>query len=198
MHLHLTRLPLCLFSHQVVSDSLQPHGLQHTRLPFPFKSFWKFPLAFTFQLAPRDFAFVHHFFKVLWDILKKNKLALLGEVSFQSRGKQLYDLPINSILNIGQFCPSTRIVFPLVCVCVCLSCVWLCATMWTVAHQALLSMEFTRQQYWSGLPFPPPSGSCEWNLLNLYSHLVKDSEKAMAPHSSTLAWKIPQTEEPGR
>ena len=27
---------------------------------------------------------------------------------------------------------------------------------------------------------------------------VKDSEKAMATHSSTLAWKIPWTEEPGR
>ena len=29
------------------------------------------------------------------------------------------------------------------------------ATPWTVAHQAPLSMEFSRQQYWSGLPFPP-------------------------------------------
>ena len=29
-------------------------------------------------------------------------------------------------------------------------------TPWTVAHQALLSMEFSRQEYWSGLPFPPP------------------------------------------
>ena len=29
-------------------------------------------------------------------------------------------------------------------------------------------------------------------------HLVKATEKAMAPHSSTLAWKIPQMEEPGR
>ena len=27
---------------------------------------------------------------------------------------------------------------------------------------------------------------------------LSDSEKAMAPHSSTLAWKIPWTEEPGR
>ena len=26
----------------------------------------------------------------------------------------------------------------------------------TVAHQAPLSMEFSRQEYWSGLPFPPP------------------------------------------
>ena len=29
-------------------------------------------------------------------------------------------------------------------------------------------------------------------------HLVKAMEKAMAPHSSTLAWKIPWTEGPGR
>ena len=37
-----------------------------------------------------------------------------------------------------------------------LSCVQLFATPWTVAHQALPSMEFSRQQYWSGLPFPSP------------------------------------------
>ena len=30
------------------------------------------------------------------------------------------------------------------------------ATPWTVAHQTLLSMEFPRQEYWSGLPFPSP------------------------------------------
>ena len=30
------------------------------------------------------------------------------------------------------------------------------ATSWTVAHQAFLSMEFSRQEYWSGLPFPTP------------------------------------------
>ena len=34
--------------------------------------------------------------------------------------------------------------------------VWLCATPWTVAHQAHLSMGFSRQEYWSGLPFLPP------------------------------------------
>ena len=26
-------------------------------------------------------------------------------------------------------------------------------TLWTVAHQTSLSMEFSRQEYWSGLPF---------------------------------------------
>ena len=30
------------------------------------------------------------------------------------------------------------------------------ATLWTVAHQAPLSMGFSRQEYWSGLPFLPP------------------------------------------
>ena len=34
--------------------------------------------------------------------------------------------------------------------------VCLFATSWTVAHQAPLSMEFSRQEYWSGLPFPSP------------------------------------------
>ena len=29
-------------------------------------------------------------------------------------------------------------------------------TLWTVAHQASLSMGFSRQDYWHGLPFPPP------------------------------------------
>ena len=37
-----------------------------------------------------------------------------------------------------------------------LSCVGLFATLWSVAHQAPLSMEFPRQEYWSGLPCPSP------------------------------------------
>ena len=35
------------------------------------------------------------------------------------------------------------------------------ATPWTVAHQAPLSMGFSRQECWSGLPFPTP-----WDLPN--------------------------------
>ena len=37
----------------------------------------------------------------------------------------------------------------------------LCVAVWTVAHQALLSIGFSRQEYWSGLPCPPP-----WDLPN--------------------------------
>ena len=36
------------------------------------------------------------------------------------------------------------------------SSVQLFVTLWTIAHQAPLSMEFSRQEYWSGLPGPPP------------------------------------------
>ena len=36
------------------------------------------------------------------------------------------------------------------------SCVQLFANPWTAAYQALSSMEFSRQEYWSGLPFPSP------------------------------------------
>ena len=46
-----------------------------------------------------------------------------------------------------------------VCVCVCekwLSRVRLFATPWIVARQDPLSMGFSRQEYWSGLPFPSP------------------------------------------
>ena len=37
-----------------------------------------------------------------------------------------------------------------------LSCVQLFSALWTVACQAPLSMEFSRQEYWSGLPYPTP------------------------------------------
>ena len=40
--------------------------------------------------------------------------------------------------------------------CELLSRVRLCVTPWTAAPQAPLSMGLPRQEYWSGLPFPPP------------------------------------------
>ena len=45
----------------------------------------------------------------------------------------------------------------LMCVCV-LSHIQLFATPWTVAHQVPLSMEFSRQEYWTGSPFHTPGG----------------------------------------
>ena len=43
-----------------------------------------------------------------------------------------------------------------VCVCVCSAVSDSFVTPWAVAHKAPLSMGFPSQEYWSGLPFPPP------------------------------------------
>ena len=64
--------------------------------------------------------------------------------------------------HLLQFKIAILIPFCLLCAlfCTCVlsrfSHVQLFATPWTVAHQAPLSMVFSRQEYWSGLPFPPP------------------------------------------
>ena len=62
-----------------------------------------------------------------------------------------------------------------------LSHVWLFVTPWSVTHQAPLSMETFRQEYWSGSPCPPPGDladprtellcllDCRW-ILSLLSH----------------------------
>ena len=44
----------------------------------------------------------------------------------------------------------------LYCLACMLHCVWHFVTLWTVAHQAPVSMTFSRQEYWSRLPFPFP------------------------------------------
>ena len=55
------------------------------------------------------------------------------------------------------------------------SCVLLFATLWTVDHQALLSMGFSRQEHWSGLPCPPPR-----NLPNSGIELLSFMSPALA------------------
>ena len=61
--------------------------------------------------------------------------------------------------------------------------VWLSATPWTIAHQAPLCMEFSRQEYWSGLPFPT-SGDLP--------------DPAIKPTSPALASRFFTTELPGK
>ena len=56
--------------------------------------------------------------------------------------------------------------------------VWLFVTLWTVPHQAPLSMGFSRQEYWSGLPFPFPGD------------LPNPGIKPMSPASPALAGKL--------
>ena len=62
-----------------------------------------------------------------------------------------------------------------------ISCVWFFATPWTIAYQAPLPMGFSRQEYWSGLPFPSPG-----DVLTKPGPL----EKGMENHFSILALRI--------
>ena len=52
------------------------------------------------------------------------------------------------------YCEGSRL--PIMCVLNHFSHVWLFVTLWTVAPQAPPSMGFSRQEYWNGLPCPPP------------------------------------------
>ena len=61
------------------------------------------------------------------------------------------------LLNYKYFyCWEKSSIFHCVCVLSQFSHVWLFVTPWTVAHRASLSMGLSRQEYWSGFPFPSP------------------------------------------
>ena len=81
--------------------------------------------------------------------------------------------------------------------------VHLFATPWTVAHQALLSMGFSRQGYWSRLPCPPPGdlphpGIKPWSyvscigrwVLNHYCHLGSLFYSLDFVHANTQAGEL--------
>ena len=59
------------------------------------------------------------------------------------------------------------------CMLSCFSRVWLFDTTWTAAHQAFLSMGFSRQEHWSVLPFPPPG--------NLHNPGIKPMSLPLVP-----------------
>ena len=74
------------------------------------------------------------------------------------------------------------------CVCVCAytqTCLILCDP-WTVACQSPLAITFSRQEYWSQLPFPTPG------------NLSKAGIKPASPVSSTLAGRFFTTDLPGK
>ena len=68
-------------------------------------------------------------------------------------------------------------------VCRAQSCLILCDAPWSVAHQDPLSMEFSSQEYWSGLSLPPPG------------HLP---DPGIKPMSSALAGRFFTTEPAGK
>ena len=66
---------------------------------------------------------------------KENHWSLIIQVRMARSGPFLVRMKV----KVNSFSPS-----------------WLFVTLWTVAHHSASSMGFSRQEYWSGLPFPSP------------------------------------------
>ena len=66
----------------------------------------------------------------------------------------------------------------------CFSHVRLCVTPWTAAHQARLSLGFSRQEYWSRLPFPSPIHAC---MLSHFSRVRLCATPWTAAHQAPLS-----------
>ena len=103
-------------------------------------------------------------------------------------------IPISKYLQGGSVLyvsREARATVPRTCVCVCvcaqlLSHTWLFAIPWAIACQAPLSMEFFRQEYWSGLPFLP------------LGELPDPGFEPTSPASPALAGRFFTTESPGK
>ena len=68
-----------------------------------------------------------------------------------------------------------------------LSRVWCFATPWIIAYQASLSMEFSRQEYWSRLPFPSPGNLSDPGIEPSSSAVQADS--LLSEPQGKLKWK---------
>ena len=101
------------------------------------------------------------------------------------RKEKKVTIPISYDSEIKKKNPHKQRCETRVCVCL-LSCVQLFAKPWTVACQASLSKEFSRQEYWSGLPFPSPGD------------LPDSVIKLVSPVSIALAGRLSTTEPPGK
>ena len=65
--------------------------------------------------------------------------------------------------------------------------------MWTVAHLAPLSMGFFRQEYWSGLSFPPPGDLPDPGIKPTSSALEADSLQAVPCRATLDGWVTVKT-----
>ena len=71
--------------------------------------------------------------------------------------------------------------------------IWLLAALWTVAHQAPLSMGFSRQEYWSGLPFPPPGDFPDPRIEPVSPTSPELGGRFFSPEPSGMHWNVEHT-----
>ena len=111
---------------------------------------------------------------------------MCGNISHQVRA--LKEKLIFKSLEVASFCESIHSTSAQL-----LSCVQLFLTPWIVVHQAPLSMEFSRQEYWSGLPFPISEGLPNQGLNLHLLHLLQDWQAESLPlcHLGSPSQNIP-------
>ena len=137
-----------------MSDSVRPQRRQPTRLPRPWDS------------PGKNTGVGCHFLLQCMQVKSESEVAqscltLSDPMDCSLPGSSVHGSFQARVLEWGAIAFSECLCM-CVCVCVCvrererelLSNVWLFVTPWTVAHQAPFSEGFSRQEYWSGLPFP--------------------------------------------
>ena len=111
---------------------------------------------------------------ILWQLPWE---ALIASPSVQSSGKKAFPHNLKKLYRcsymvfplLSYFLGKTTLLLLLLSR---FSRVWLCATPQTVANQAPLSMGFSRQEHWSGLPFPSPMRESSWEGCNFVNLLL--------------------------
>ena len=105
------------------------------------------------KINPKNWTNIQSYFRDIAASVPKycNKLSPTMQDTQNSWLPSAYKSYIYTILQ-----PSKCVTVLCASVLSCFSHVWLFATPWTVACQTPLSMVFSRQEYWDGLPCPPP------------------------------------------
>jgi len=92
---------------------------------------------------------------IFFNPLSHDALRSLNFFKFLTEVQLIHNIVLVSSVQQSD---SDILIHMYVCVCVCsvASVVSDSVTPWTIAHQAPLSMRFSQQECWSGLPYPPP------------------------------------------
>ena len=138
-----------------MSDSVRPHRRKPTRLPRPWDS------------PGKNTGAGCHFLLQCMKVKSEREVAqscltLSDPMDYSLPGSSIHGIFQARVLEWGAIAFSWntyKCIYYYTYICAVLSrfsCVWLIVTLWTVAHQAPLSVAFSRQEYRSGLPCPPP------------------------------------------
>ena len=132
----------------VLSHCLPTSVPLHTWLCTSFTPLFMKILPMLADITDATYLFIHSFHKfvlnnsycqaLIWMLRKPCQTSTTSSIfPFFESDLHFYTVKWNEVKVLVQSCPT------------------LC-NLWTVARQAPLSMEFSRQEYWSGLPFPSP------------------------------------------